>query len=530
MPLPRTRKTPRDKSISTVFRRNPVATKEQISEESDLLIKTIESMVGNRLLTSLNHNHAYLTLKGRVARGKDRKGFYRCQLPNGEVAIFHVKGNAASTLLFLARTTPWGLTQAEAAEKLGRECSRVLNSLVEGNKLRRAKVNNVWIYLHPWERKAALQLNHRRTNERVCPPEPKGVGEKEPVYLKEIMDSFRRVLSGVDSVPDRVSKGQLCTLLLMTFTDATLRAEELLLRTSDRVRGACGLEPWEVMDHTTMCRLFNSGHLSEAVLEDILRVMVQELQGMGVVTGRFLVVDATHILAWYNTSRDTDKHPLPGAAWGQHQGSFFGYKLHLLIDAESELPVAARLTPGNDYDSPHLMPLVEDFNERYDVEEVLALLADGAYDAGDLRTGVEKALTCHLLSPINPRNSKVLKYIKEHIRELFKEHGDRIQTVQDALRLMPQKLLTDFGARLGSKRESRLVLAVKERMHRHLRVAVERVFSRLKRFTGLERPRTRVEERVRRHVLWRLICMVLLAYTAHRVGKPGSALSFASVV
>jgi hypothetical protein len=83
---------------------------------------------------------------------------------------------------------------------------------------------------------------------------------------------------------------------------------------------------------------------------------------------------------------------------------------------------------------------------------------------------------------------------------------------------------------LGSRRENRLVLAIKERMNRHLRVAVERVFSRLKRFVGLERPRTRVEERVRRHVLWGLICMVLLSLTAHHVGRPGSALSFASVV
>ncbi len=530
MLTPRTERTPGNKRVSTFFRHNSVATKVQLSEGADLSIKTIESQVGTRFLTSLNHNHAYLTLKGRVSRGKDRKGFYRHQLAGGEVAVFHTKGDAASTLLYIARTTPWGLTQAEATELLGRDCSRPLNDLVEKGRLRHVKLHGVWIYTHPWEAKAALQLNHRRTNERVCPPAPKGVTEKEPVYLEELMDSFRDVLSNVDSVPTNPSKGQLCTILLMTFTDATLRADELLLRTSDRVREACGVEPWEVMDHTTMCRLFNSGHLSEAVLEDILRSMVQKLQGMGVITGRFLVVDATHTLAWYNTSRDTDKHPLPGAAWGNHQGSFFGYKVHLLIDAESELPVAARLTPGNDYDSPHLMPLVNDFNQRYDVEEVMAVLADGAYDAEDLRKGVEKELTCQLLSPINPRNSRVLKYVKEHIRELFKVHGDRIQTVQDAMRLMPQKLLTEFGAKLGSKRESRLILAVKERMHRHLRVAVERVFSRLKRFTGLERPRTRVEERVRRHVLWRLICMVLLAYTAHRVGKSGSALSFASVV
>jgi hypothetical protein len=176
------------------------------------------------------------------------------------------------------------------------------------------------------------------------------------------------------------------------------------------------------------------------------------------------------------------------------------------------------------------MPLVKDFKEKYDAKEVLALFADGAYDDKDLRRCVEEELGCHLFAAINPRRSNILKHVKESVRDLFKQHGEKIETVQDALRLLPQKLLTDFGAVLGSEEEGRLVLAIKERMNRHLRVAVERVFSRLKQFTGIERPRTRVAERVRRHVLWRLIGMVLLALTAHRVGKRRSALSFASVV
>ena len=59
---------------------------------------------------------------------------------------------------------------------------------------------------------------------------------------------------------------------------------------------------------------------------------------------------------------------------------------------------------------------------------------------------------------------------------------------------------------------------------------MEQVFSKLRWSMGVVRPRTRVAERVRWHVLWRLIGMVLLALTAHRVGKRRSALSFASVV
>jgi len=530
MQVPKTERASGHKSISTFFLHNPVATKEQLSQATGLSVKTIEASVGKCLLTSLNADHKHLTLKGRAVANQDRQGFYRHKLANGEAAIFHVKSDAASTLRYLARTIPWGITQAEADELLGRECCRPLNDLVEKSRLRRITLNGIWIYTHPWPSKAALQLNHRRTNERVCPPPPKDEGEKPTVFIEEIMETFRDVVSGVETVPTAVPMGQLCSALLMMTTDDTYRGNHLLLRTNDRVRRACGVETGEVMDHTTMCRLLNSGYLSEAVLEDILKAMVDDLREMGVIKGRYLVVDATHLFAWYNTSRDTDVHPLPGAAWGQHQGSFFGYKLHILIDAESELPVAARITPGNEHDSPSLMPLVKDFKEKYDAQEVLALFADGAYDDKDLRRGVEEELGCHLFAAINPRRSSILKHIKESVRDLFKQHGEKIETVQDALRLLPQKLLTDFGAALGSEEEGRLVLAIKERMNRHLRVAVERVFSRLKQFTGIERPRTRVAERVRRHVLWRLIGMVLLALTAHRVGKRRSALSFASVV
>jgi hypothetical protein len=49
---------------------------------------------------------------------------------------------------------------------------------------------------------------------------------------------------------------------------------------------------------------------------------------------------------------------------------------------------------------------------------------------------------------------------------------------------------------VGSVEETYIFQAIKERMHRHLRAGVERVFSRLKSFTGLDRVRARKENNV----------------------------------
>jgi len=82
---------------------------------------------------------------------------------------------------------------------------------------------------------------------------------------------------------------------------------------------------------------------------------------------------------------------------------------------------------------------------------------------------------------------------------LFKNHGDEIDSPYDALERLPQEQLSEYGVEVGSVEETYIFQAIKERLHRHLRAGVERVFSRLKSFTGLDRVRAR-KENVETHV------------------------------
>ncbi|MDR9429778.1 MAG: transposase [Natronomonas sp.] len=58
-------------------------------------------------------------------------------------------------------------------------------------------------------------------------------------------------------------------------------------------------------------------------------------------------------------------------------------------------------------------------------------------------------------------------------------------------------------------------------MHRHLQAGVERVFSRLKSFTGLDRDRARKEGNVETHVVLSAVALVTALLTARHHDKPG---------
>jgi hypothetical protein len=175
------------------------------------------------------------------------------------------------------------------------------------------------------------------------------------------------------------------------------------------------------------------------------------------------------------------------------------------------------------------IPLIQRAKKDLELDNVIAVFADGAYDDPDLRKETRKTLGCDLYAAINPRRSKPLQAIKDRIKNIFERWGDKIQTVQDALRYFGQKLLTDFGAILGTDEESFIVHALKERMNRHLRVAVERVWSRFKFATDLEHPMFRKPASVRKRVYLGFIAMLLVAMTAIRLGIPEAKRRFASV-
>jgi hypothetical protein len=97
----------------------------------------------------------------------------------------------------------------------------------------------------------------------------------------------------------------------------------------------------------------------------------------------------------------------PDAQWGHKTKTytFFGYKIHLIIDVQSQLPLEVIVTSGEAADNTQAIPLLENTQKQHPELTLLSAAMDSAYD--------DQAIYEHYLeneiSPIialNPRNTQ----------------------------------------------------------------------------------------------------------------------------
>lgn len=507
--------------VSEYLTLKTVSTVTDLLEDTGIEPHQYQRMIKDGILTtSLNHDHNWVTLTSIINKNKDHWKFFKYRIKKGSrtILIFHSERNARRTLSYLASKRPWGLSDKEAEELLGRDCRRPLRELDTNNSIQSRLVNGERIYLNRIHKKADIQVKERRINPRYQTDENEDEEDKVG-YIKyeDFCKTFREAVNDMnENCP--ISDSRMSTLLLMFNTNHSLRTMESWIRFNSRIKDAVNID-WD-MDHSTFCR--DMGQIDEAYLKRLFHHLVMKLHDKGTITGKYLVVDATHIYAFCNTRKDTDRHGVELASWGEHHGKFYGYKIHILIDAESELPVAMIFSTGEDHDSPHFIPLLDDHVKNNDLGEAEALLADAGYDTKSFRKKVLKKTGGIFLPACNPRRSKVLQKMKARVKKLFDTHGDKIHSVEDGFRYLGQTFLTRFGIELGDPGDNKLVEMISERLHRHLRAGVERVFSRLKALTSFERPKARFLETVKKTVWFCLIGQLVQAKTAVQKGLKGS--------
>lgn len=187
---------------------------------------------------------------------------------------------------------------------------------------------------------------------------------------------------------------------------ASLRRE---LRRNAELRQACGFDVFRgakaVPPDWVYTRFLGKLLRHKAELDAMLDALIDRLETLLPGFGRRLAADSKALASHAKPARkgsDSGKQKPDGrrdrdADWGvktykgvREDGTawekttrWFGYKLHLLVDAEYELPLAYAVTKASANDSPHLLPLVEDLKARHPelVERAECLSADKAYDS-----------------------------------------------------------------------------------------------------------------------------------------------------
>jgi len=165
----------------------------------------------------------------------------------------------------------------------------------------------------------------------------------------------------------------------------------------------------------------------EKIFEELTRCLMKA----GVAKGRWIVVDSSAVNAYF--------HHDPDARWGYTDVDkpFFGYKLHILVDSKSELPIAFRVTPGNVHDSQEYLNLLDDI----EAAEPQHAYGDAAYDSQDLREASLNLYDIELHTPRNPRR----KGGKARSNKTFKRMKSTVERVFSRLKLLRFKDLKVKG-------------------------------------------------------------------------------------
>lgn len=166
------------------------------------------------------------------------------------------------------------------------------------------------------------------------------------------------------------------------------------LKRNVELREVCGFEVAEgegaVPPEWIYTRFFKKLIRHEKLVETMFDVLVEKARAVLPNFGRHLAIDSKALETW--TEKDGE------AAWGvkTYRGvgkdgkpwetikKWFGYKLHLIVDAVYELPVAFEVTEANVADSPRLAPLLKGLKENHPelIEQAQSLAGDKAYDDG----------------------------------------------------------------------------------------------------------------------------------------------------
>lgn len=126
------------------------------------------------------------------------------------------------------------------------------------------------------------------------------------------------------------------------------------------------------------------------------RYLVRQLISRGAIACEYVAVDGSFVETYSKRNEEGS------AYWGKAEAH--GFKLHALVDAHSELPVALVITDGKTHDSKLLIPLCKRLGSYH--LKPSYVIADKAYDSDDLVAYIVKKLGALAAIPIRARHKQ----------------------------------------------------------------------------------------------------------------------------
>jgi transposase len=285
--------------------------------------------------------------------------------------------------------------------------------------------------------------------------------------------------------PPRNPMGILKALIVKRFR--SIPSDRQLYRhlwSDPELRRLCDIEDYEKPYHPSQLTRFRQ-RIGPERLEAIMEYILARLRDAGAVKGEIVACDATFVKAYSKRDPEDDSRGYsdPDARVGKVEKTYeLGYKIHIAIDATSELPLACIAAPANENEKKHASRLMEKALKAAG-GKVRVLVADPQYSSRRVRTRTSN----HGIKPVipYPSNQKPMEEQFLRVDKLFRVHGPE-----------SLKRLYTFKA------------------------SIERVISRLKEHLNLENHKVKGLRNILTHALLCIIAMLLVALTAIKLGKP----------
>ncbi|MGA9048272.1 MAG: transposase [Dehalococcoidia bacterium] len=272
----------------------------------------------------------------------------------------------------------------------------------------------------------------------------------------------------------------------------------------------CGFSPNDIPHRSTFSRFNKKLTKHQHTLNNYLDIMSTSLKSSLPDYGKVIAVDSTPVRSHSNP----DKKPVSDAEadWIVKGGPVkkdwcFGYKLHAVVDTESEIPVCALLTSAKVSDTEFILPLLRETAKRLSWFRPEIVTADKGYDSTENYQQIAEEFDA---SPVIPKrvyskvsqvtideSSQIPKCIGGYQLKKLWHHKDKGTQYECPARSgkttcpLPEKcglktkwikdghIYRDFGYRImrGSEQWTEAY---------HKRSSAERVFSRLKQTRRLE--------------------------------------------
>lgn len=149
------------------------------------------------------------------------------------------------------------------------------------------------------------------------------------------------------------------------------------------------------LSHSTLVRA-NDFFLKRRVYEKLFAHLVKTAYKKGLIKGKFVALDSSFVHTF------SKRGELGSEGWNEFKEAY-GFKLHLLIDAETKFPIALTITNGLASDNTLAIPLLK--KAKPYLKSCGYVLADKGYDDGNIINWIVKELSAKAGIPIRKKSS-----------------------------------------------------------------------------------------------------------------------------